>query len=87
MILIGPIAMLAGWLSILAFGNAAAVAVAVCGPVLLALTLRGLMPRASRPVRPSEPTAVDIEARHIRSFAESLDMPPPTERGARASER
>lgn len=82
MILIGPIAMLAGWLSILAFGSAAAVAVAVSGPILLALTLREFMPRAGRPVRPSEPPAVDIEARHIRSFAESLDLPTPSEKGA-----
>jgi hypothetical protein len=86
-ILLGPIAMLAGWLSILAFGNAVAVAVAVCGPVLLALTFGELMPRAGRPVQPSEPTAVDIEAEHIRSFAESLDMPPQDERGSRDSQR
>ncbi len=87
MIILGPIAMLAGWLAILAFGNATAVAVAACGPVLLALTLRELMPRPDRPVPPSAPTAVDIEALHIRSFAESLDTPPQRERGPRASER
>jgi hypothetical protein len=87
MILIGPIAMLAGWLAVLAFGNAVAVAVAVAGPVLLALTFGGLMPRPGRPVQPSAPTAVDIETRHIRSFAESLDLPPRDERGPRDSER
>jgi hypothetical protein len=76
MILVGPIAMLAGWLAILAFGNAPAVAFAVSGAVLLVLMAGQLMPRPGRPMRPSEPTAIDIEARHIRTFAESLGAKP-----------
>ena len=72
MTVIGPIAMLTAWLTILVLGNGPAVAVACAAPVLLALAVRQLMPRTVRPVPPSEPAVVDIEERRIRSFAESL---------------